>query len=191
MSWDSSSIKRASDWHTVMEGIEMAKSYPKPTKADRPKKRKVSKPRRKILEAQLEDICRQLVFWRDGSQCIERDIDGVRCGGGIQWGHYIPRQQSKWLKYDLGNTFCQCRNHNNLHDKGAQTMAAWFGLKFGAGVQLKMEQVRDWHRGAKDRTIQELEEMLAEYDELLQNRYHVDLTHDALMAAGYYGKVHR
>jgi len=180
-------LRRAADWNNVMAQI----GKPKPTKADRPKKTPRPKNRRKILESQLEDICKAIVFWRDGAECVERFIDGNRCGGGIQWGHYIPRQQSGWLKYEIGNTFCQCRNHNNLHDKGSQTMAAWFGGVFGVNAQMKMEVERDAHRGKSQRTIQELEELLAYYDELYQNRFYVHLNLNTLMNAGYYGKIYK
>ncbi len=163
-------------------------SKPKPSKADRPKRRKASKPRSKILKAQLEAICKQIVFWRDGAECVEKNIDGVRCGGGIQWGHFIPRSQSAWLIYEIGNTFAQCRDHNGLHKHGAQTMAIWFCDYFGAEVAKALEAERDAHR-KQDRNVVELEELLAHYDELYQNRYYVTPERDALIRAGYFGEV--
>ena len=138
---------------------------------------------------QLEDICKLITHWRDGAECVERHIDGVRCGGGIQWGHYIPRSESKWLKYDLGNSFSQCRNHNNLHDKGSQTMGTWFTKQFGQDAADAMQAERDTHRDGKDRPLFELEEMLAEYTELYQNRFFVDLETYPLLHKGYFGKV--
>lgn len=171
-------LTRATQHHIVMDAIRPA---PKPTKQ--------RKPARKILEQQLEDICKHLVFWRDGAQCIERNIDGARCGGGIQWGHYIPRQQSRWLKYEIGNTFAQCRNHNNLHDKGAQTMGAWFALTFGVTAVVMLEAERAAHRGDKNQTVDELRDMLDRYTELYQNRYFVGLELCDLVAAGYYGET--
>lgn len=174
-----------------MSVIEKPLGKPKPTKESRPKKTPRPKNRRKILEGQIEAICKQIVFWRDGAECVERFIDGQRCGGEIQWGHYIPRKQSGWLKYDIGNTFCQCRNHNNLHDKGSQTMAAWFGAKFGSDAQIALENERDAHRGKSQRTIQELEELLGYYDSLYQSRYFVDINLEALLAGGYYGNVYK
>jgi len=179
-------ITRAADTHLTLAALNEAK--PKPTKEKKQKKAKVL-PRRKLLEQQIEATSKLIVFWRDGQQCIEVEIDGVRCGGGNQWGHYIPRKQSHWLKYDLGNTFCQCRNHNNLHDKGSQTMGAWFSMTFGADTALAMEQVRNAHRGEKKMTVQELEELLAHFDDLYQNRYTVNLDLRSLIAAGYYGET--
>lgn len=175
-------IRRAAEWNLLMAII----SKPKPVK--QAKKSKRTKPRRKILEQQLEAVVKLIVFWRDGAECVERHIDGARCGGGIQWGHYIPRQQSRWLKYNLA-TFAQCRNHNNLHDKGAQTMGVWFCDTFGTEAAKALELERAAHRGQPQQTIQELEEMLAHYDELYQNRYFVELTLERLVAAGYYGEV--
>lgn len=161
----------------------------KPLKSERAPKHKTSKPRHKILEAQLEAICKLIVFWRDASQCVERHIDGGRCGGGIQWGHYIPRNQSNRLKYELGNTHAQCRDHNMLHLRGAQTMGVWFASYFGVDVAQAMEAEREAHRGEKNYTVQELEALLAHYENLYQNRFYVDLELDALITNGYYGSV--
>jgi len=177
-------LQRAADHELVMAAIHPA---PKPVR-ERKHKAKVM-PRRKQLAQQIEDIVRLIVFWRDGSECIEKELDGVRCGGCLQWGHYIPRQQSRWLKYDLGNSFPQCRNHNNLHDKGAQTMGVWFGATFGTPAALAMEAERDAHRNKPQKTIPELEEMLTHYDDLYQRRYFVDTDIPSRIAAGYYGDV--
>jgi len=133
-----------------------------------------------------------IVFWRDGNECIERHIDGRRCGGEIQYGHYVPRKQSSWLKWDLGNTFAQCRNHNNLHDKGAQTMGTWFGDVFGNDVQKVIEkEVSSAIQEKRKHKTFELEEILAHYDELYQNRYYVKDTSNIneLIEKGYFGEI--
>ena len=161
---------------------------PKPTKADRTRKPKKSKPRRQVLESQLEAICKQIVFWRDGCQCVESDIDGARCGNGIQWGHFIPRKQSNWLKYDLGNTFCQCGSHNYLHDKGAVTMSAWFAEMFGPRAIKVIDATARAHSGGKKRTTQELEEMLVKYQALYDNRFTSSSYWD-FIRNGYYGEI--
>lgn len=157
----------------------------------KPKSAKAKKPSRTILEKQIEAIAKLIVFWRDGSECIERHIDGRRCGGGIQYGHYIPRAQSSWMKWNLGNTHAQCRNHNNLHDKGAQTMSAWFGNVLGNDVQKAFEkEVSEAIQGKWKYKIYELEAMLKEYDELYQNRYYVDAGNlNELVEKGYYGNI--
>jgi hypothetical protein len=177
-------LDRATDGHLVLAALKQGK--PKPEKQAKVKRAKIM-PKRKMLEQQIEAISKLIVFWRDGCQCVEANIDGVRCGGGNQWGHYVPRQQSRWLKYNLGNTYCQCRNHNNLHDKGAQTMGVWFASTFGTPAALAMEKERDTHRGEKNMTVQDLEELLAHYDELYQNRYTAELTLGGLVLGGYYG----
>lgn len=185
-------VTRAAELNQVMAVIEARPPRPKPTKADRKRKTKAARPARKILEKQLEDICRRIVFWRDGMECVEKELDGVRCNEVIQWGHYTPRQQSRWLKYDLGNTFAQCGSHNNLHDKGAQTMGVWFALKFGAETAKAMELERDAHRGKKNRSVVELAEMLARYDNLYENRYAMlGANIQQLVQAGYYGDIIR
>lgn len=158
---------------------------PKPNKQPK-KKRTTSKSTRKELEIKLEKLCREIVFWRDGSQCVERNIDGGRCRGVIQWGHLIPRQQSHWLKYDIGNTFCQCAGHNFLHDKGAQTYQVWYTQTFGAGAFKMLESEGRSHTNSKYQ-IHELEEMVAEYELLLDNRPSVFGAND-LVLLGYFGK---
>lgn len=180
-----SDIKRATDQHTVMAVIGKPKPEPKRKKA------RHSINARKVIEQQLEDICKLLVFWRDGAECVERNMDGGRCGGGVQWGHYVPRQQSRWLKYEIGNTFAQCRNHNLLHDKGAQTMGVWFVSTFGTRAACMIEAERAAHRGEKNQTIDELREMLDRYTELYQNRFYVTPILSDLIAAGYYGETIR
>lgn len=132
-----------------------------------------------------------IVFWRDGGMCVEQSIDGRRCGGDIQYGHYIPRRQSKWMKWNLGNTHAQCRNHNNLHDKGSQTMGAWFGATFGNDTQLAFEkEVSEAIQENRNFRIYELEAMLQKYDELYQNRYFVDSGNlNELVERGYYGEI--
>lgn len=173
-----------------MTKLPIIMGVPKPTKADRPKKPKPSIPRRKVILGQIEAIVRQIVFWRDGMQCVEVEIDGVRCGGSLQWGHFIARQQSGWLKYDLA-TFCQCRNHNNLHDKGAQTMHVWFVEKFGTGAQAALELAAREHANGKQRPIYELEEMLAHYDALYDAHFSVTAELSELVEKGYYGQIIR
>lgn len=177
-------IKRAADHLEVMNTIH---PYPKPEKQK--KTRRTAKSRRKILEGQLEAIIKEIVFWRDGQQCVEKEIDGARCGNGLQWGHYVPRKQSAWLKYSLV-TFCQCGSHNYLHDKGAQTMATWFAMTFGTLAMQRIEEDVREHRG-KDRTIAELEDMLQDYDTMFDTRYYVGLDLCSLVEAGFYGQVIR
>jgi len=166
--------------------------HPKPDKKAKGK-RTMTKPRRKVLNAQLEAIVKQIVFWRDGGQCVEREIDGGRCGNVMQWGHFIPRARSKYLKYDLA-TFVQCNNHNLIHDSrkpggGDPVFGLWVTKKFDVGALEALSLTQRMNIDGKDRTIPELEEMLAYYDELYQNRYYASLDTASLVAAGYYGEI--
>lgn len=177
----------------------------KPTKADRkplvkslqvkasPAKPKVGN-RRKILEAQIEAMVKQIVFWRDQSQCVLQQIDGGRCAGRVVWGHFVPRARSKYLKYDLA-TFCQCDGHNLIHDSrktggGDPIFGLWVTDTFGVETLRAISLEQRAHLGANGkRSIPELEDMLARYDHLYDMRFYVELTIPALVEKGYYGEV--
>lgn len=184
-----SKLLRSADNHNVMAAIH---PYPKPMKDDREKKKKISLPRRKILEAQLEAIVKAIVFWRDGGQCILRDIDGVMCRGKMDWGHFIPRNKSKFLKYDLA-TFVQCDGHNFIHDSkkagGDPIFGLWISKTFGINALAALHQTQREHTKGKIQTIPELEEMLAHYDQLYQDRIYADLSLGGLIRGGYYGEI--
>uniref|UniRef100_A0A6M3LTC2 Uncharacterized protein n=1 Tax=viral metagenome TaxID=1070528 RepID=A0A6M3LTC2_9ZZZZ len=148
--------------------------------------------RRKVLEVQLEAIVKMLVFWRDASQCVLVDIDGGRCRGKLNWGHFIPRARSKYLKYDLA-TFVQCDAHNLIHDSrktggGDPIFGLWFASRFGLDALERISQVQREHIGDKY-TVPELEELLAHYDELYQDRFYADLTTESLVERGFYGEI--
>ena len=178
-------VRRAAEHHEVMR---MIKPRPKPTKADRPKKRKASKPRRKILEKRIEEIVKFIIAWRDGQVCVFSEMDGGRCGNGLMWNHYIRQQSSSWLRYNLGNVFWGCGSHNMLEHHGDKTFDIWYTQKFGISVVVAMDEEKKAHKGKKHE-IHELETMLSEYDELYQNRYHIELDFESLIDAGYYGKI--
>ena len=162
-------------------------SKPKPPKRVKGKRRAM--PRRKQLEQQLEAVVKLIVFWRDAQACVLADIDGGRCRGDIQWGHFIPRKSSKYLKFDLA-TFSQCRGHNFLHDKNDPIFGIWFGKTFGLAAQEALSVEQRAHTGANyDQTVDDLEAMLARYLELFENRYYVELDKASLIAAGYYGDI--
>jgi len=177
-------IQRATDHHNVMSAIH---PKPKPEKRKKTKRVPVEK-RRKRLEKQLEGIVKLIIFWRDGQQCVQRNMDGARCGNGLMWGHYIAQKQSHWLKYDLGNVFVQCGSHNYLDFHGDKSYGVWFISTFGVDTAQAMENERNARRGHKH-TIDELEIMLARYDDLYQNRFTVDLTMSGLVLGGYYGSI--
>lgn len=168
------------------------KPKPKPLKGEREPKHKPSKPRRNILEAQLETIVKMIVFWRDAGQCVLADIDGVRCRGKSNWGHFVPRARSKYLKYDLA-TFVQCDGHNLIHDSkktggGDPIFGLWFAKTFGVDTLEAISQMQRDHIGDKF-TVPELEELLAHYENLYQNRFYVDAELKSLVEHGYYGPI--
>jgi len=163
-------------------------SKPKPLKSERKPKSKPAGSRRKVLEAQLKDMVIRIIFWRD-VDCVQKPMDGWRCGGsGLAWGHYIAQGQSAWLRYDLGNVFVQCSNHNLLDYNNDKSYTAWFSSMFGLEAVRAMDTERDAHR-KKERAVYELEELLAHYDDLYQDRFYADLTTESLVERGYYGEI--
>ena len=165
---------------------------PKPVRERKPRKAKVI-PRRKQLEQQLEAIVKLIVFWRDGCQCVEHEIDGGRCGGKLNWGHFIPRSRSKYLKYDLA-TFVQCDSHNLIHDSrktggGDPIFGLSFVQTFGVAALEALSKAQREHIDGKVQTILELEELLTHYDDLYQCQYFVNTDIPSRIAAGYYGEI--
>jgi len=180
-------LQRAAGYHNAMAAIH---PKPKPVKEKKPRKAKrVS--RRKILEQQLKDMVIAIIFWRDGQECVQKPSDGARCGNGLAWGHYIAQGQSAWLRYDLGNVFVQCGNHNLLDYNNDKSYSAWFTLTFGEDAVRAMDAERAAHSGKShgQRTIDELETMLAHYDDLYQNRYTAPEDLFGRIQAGYYGEI--
>jgi len=157
---------------------------PKPKPARAPKgKRKKPKSERKLLEAELEAVIRELVWWRDGGKCIEADIDGARCGGPLQWGHYVTRHESRWMKLTIAS-FVQCRNHNGLHHHNSQTMSAAVGGLLGLEWQATLDAERAAHRDGKV-SLGVLRERIERYRALYDNcpaTYNTKL----LLQLGYY-----
>jgi hypothetical protein len=175
-------IARAADSHLVLAELHAAK--PKPEKVAKVKRVPVEKQRKK-LEKQLEAIVKLIIFWRDGQECVMSKMDGSRCGNGLMWNHFIAQKQSHYLKFDLGNVFCGCGNHNLLDFRGDKTLSIWFMRTFGVDAAEAMSNAA--HNGK--RTIEELENLLAHYDSLYQNRYTVDLDLKSLIWAGFYGNI--
>lgn len=185
-----SPIVAATEHHLAMSAIR-AKPKPVRQKSGTSRKSGKVKSRRKILEQQLEAMVKQIIFWRDGQECVQHGLDGARCGNGLMWGHYVAQKQSHWLKYDLGNVFVQCGNHNLLDHNGDKSYSVWFANTFGQEAANATVMCGIEHRGIK-RTIAELEEMLAHYDHLFENRFYADENGNLLnelVKAGYYGYI--
>jgi hypothetical protein len=177
-------IVRAAQHHQVMSEIH---PKPKPTKQKKTKRVPIEKQRKK-LEKQIEAVLKLIIFWRDGQQCVMNGIDGGRCGNGLMWNHFIAQKQSSFLRLDLGNVFCGCGNHNLLDFHGDKTLSIWFIKMFGIETAEEMNKQKVSNSGKKFQ-ICELEELLAHYDDLYQNRYTVDLDLTSLVKDGYYGNI--
>jgi len=162
----------------------MTRPYPKPTKAQKGKKRKTSASKRKVLERELESLARELVNWRD-SECIEKAMDGGRCSGVLQWGHFVPRQTSPFMVYVIGNTFKQCAGHNFLHHHKDPTFHRWYVNRFG-GAAFDAICAEAHLRVGQKQELWELEEMIARYQYLLDDRPALYSFSD-LVELGYYG----
>ena len=171
-----------------MRGDGPIVSKPKPLKALKERKRMGKAPVRpgtkQDVAQELEALIRQIVMWRDGNKCIEADIDGGRCGGAMQWGHFVPRSRSAWLSMTLA-TFRQCGNHNLLHRYNDPMMAAavvkLLGPKWLAAITAEQQA----HSDGKV-YLHDLSERLERYQELWDNRPAV-YTVKTLLARGYYG----
>lgn len=181
-----SNLHRAAEHHKVMAAIHPA---PKPVKEKKVKPAKLPS-HYEILEQQVENIVKLLICWRDAQECVMKQIDGIRCGNGLMWNHYIPQGQSHWMKYDLGNAFWGCGNHNLLDKEGDPTLGIWVQMTFGSNVVLTLQAEARIHSGNKlQRTEQDLEELLAHYDELYQNRFYAPYDLPGRIEAGYYGEI--
>lgn len=180
-------ITRAADRHLTLAALHEAK--PKPEKQKKTKRVPIEK-RRKKLEKQIEDIIKLIIFWRDGQVCVMGKIDGARCGNGLMWSHVIAQKQSSWLKLDLGNVVCGCGNHNLLDFRGDKTLTLWYCQTIGVEALQVLQHTARLYSGTK-RTEEELELLLAHYDNLYQNRFTVDLDLQSLIKAGFYGELVR
>lgn len=179
-----SKIERAADGHLAMAAIHQK---PKPVKQAKVKRVPIAK-RRKILEKQIEAIVKMIIAWRDGQVCVMGSIDGSRCGNGLMWNHYIAQGQSSWMRHDIGNVFWGCGNHNQLDKYGDPILGIWVQKTFGSVTVIALRDEAKAHVGKK-RTEYELEELLAHYDDLYQNRYTAELTLEGLVRGGYYGEI--
>ena len=139
------------------------------------------------LRDAVKVLCREITYWRDGLQCVERNIDGGHCGGGMQWGHVVPQGQSAYLALDLGNAHVQCAAHNTIHGHFQAVYNDWVRSKFGNRSFDALKQARSDYEGYQF-DEPELLEKLAQYNELYDNRFHASVDVESLVSAGYYGE---
>ena len=165
------------------------KSMPKPTKADRPKKKKVKTNRQKLI-LEISDLCRKLTTWRDGCICVLCEVDGGRCNDVSQWGHVIPQGASGYLKHNLSNSFRQCGSHNIIHKTNQAIYLNWYRRKFG---NLAFEMLTEASKKTCHKfTTPDLWEMRDELKDLVGKTYLMAGAGIAdLVYQGYYGSIIR
>ncbi len=144
-------VKRAADRIEVMAVIRPA---PKPTKAEKPKRRK-KKTARQQLERQLDAIVREIVLKRDGRCVVCGKVTNLQCG------HLITRTKRS-VRWDLKNCNVQCAGCNFYHEHNPHPYTNWFinryGLEEYQRLFAKSEAIGKY-------TIDELETMLFELTE--------------------------
>ena len=100
-------------------------SKPKPSKADRPKRRK-KKTERQLWERRLDGLVREIVLARDGF-CVCPSNKHTQI---MQPGHLITRGRES-VRWDLYNVNCQCSGCNLMHEYYPEIYTNWFIGRFG------------------------------------------------------------
>jgi hypothetical protein len=167
---------------------------PKPTRpkkgVKRPPKGKRNVLTRKQVVVEIELIHHEIVHWRDGLQCVLRNVDGRHCGGGPQWGHVIPQGQSAFLKWNLSNVFDQCRDHNGIHTRDQSTYHDWYVQTFGANAFDKLTTAKLLNQNGHKFYMDDLTEILYDLRELFNRRFEfTNATMEDLVSAGFYGPI--
>jgi len=174
-------MNRAVDHLNAMAAIA------KPKPAPKAKGKKLTAPkRRRLLDKEAEALLRELNEWRDGGECVLKEIDGARCRGNLTpWSHYIPQIQSPWLVRAIGNTFITCAGHNLLHHHKDPVFGIWYSKTFGvaANEAILREKIA---RTGTHALEWETEERIERLKYLLDNKpYSYEIDH--LIEGGFYG----
>lgn len=192
-------VRRAAEHHEVMAHLEdspwetgkrrgtlavIQAAKPKPIRVKKPKQtrwmRSKAAPRtKKQLEAKLDDLNRELVFWLYSNTCVEKALDGANCGGGLELGHIIRRSDSAWLKRLYWNLCVQCHDHNVFH--GDPQLHTVIGPEHMARLRAEMVAHRSQAPSAE-----ELQRRIERVEYLLANKP-TTWTPDTLKAMGYFG----
>lgn len=111
---------------------------------------------RKILENQLDDLCRALYKKRDIKEgwapCIS--CQKPKLARDLQWGHFIAQGQSQYLRWDPRNFWAQCVSCN-MFQQGKQ---ADYGAEldrrhypgFSEGLRQEARRYKAWHPSIED-----------------------------------------
>jgi hypothetical protein len=87
------------------------------------KKEASTKYYRDKLRDECEEACKAIVKARDLHQGWGKCVTCTYHGHDLQWGHFVPQNDSDWLRYDPRNTAMQCRVCN-LWKEGRQVQFA-------------------------------------------------------------------
>jgi hypothetical protein len=141
-------------------------------------------PPRERVKHELYALLSQIVRWRDGG-CVLRDTDGQRCYGFETDSHVYPRGEYG-VTFDLLNNHDECQGHNNLHNSRPSIYNQWFKDTFGKAAWDYLTEKAAACEGEKSLSTQELQELLAEYQELWDNRP-ANYDRQQLIELGYFG----
>ena len=150
------------------------------------------KTKTQIYKMALDQICRNLVEWRDGVTCVLAEVDGSKCSNVPNWGHVIPQGGSTFLVYEPSNWFRQCSAHNKIHDKvNPLIYTEWYRHKWGNTALEMLKQAQIDNR-AVDWNDRDYFDWLIELSELYDMRHAFgSATIEQKVTAGFYGTIIR
>lgn len=160
------------------------KPCPKPTHRGSKGSKKHISPRARVKK-ELYKVLSEIVRWRDGYKCVQAGDGRVACWGVQTDGHLFERAEYG-VTFDLLNNHDQCQGHNNWHRYHQTDYRRWFIGKFGRAAFDHLEQKALACEGEKSMSTVELQELLAHYKELWENRPTV-YDEQWLIELGYYG----
>jgi hypothetical protein len=108
---------------------------PKPTRADKPRKKR-PKSERKTLDAECRELLKEIVRLRDGG-CV---TPGNWCYGYLTHSHYHTALKSR-LRYDLRNNNCQCQGCNKRHNTYIEHYEAYMLDHYGLDVVRELDEL--------------------------------------------------
>lgn len=133
-------------------------------------KKKKKKSRRKLLQLEIEDLCKSYIKKRDKHTC--QHCGRQVTGRNEQWSHIFPKGRSKFLRWHPLNTKVLCMScHRWWHDNPLDA-AKWLDEKFpgrsdylrllynkGHGVFgiSELEEIRDFYIRANENLPEEID----------------------------------
>lgn len=127
------------------------------------------KQRRKTPKTKLEDkihsVMREIAIVRSKSKCV---CCGASEGAILQGGHVITRKRQS-TRFDLINVHTQCSKCNGNHRYNPQIYFNWFINEYGSE---EFNYLVERSQTTKQWKVYELEEMLHEYEKVLNELKH-------------------